>query len=112
MSGIRAESFNHVAIRVSDMRRSADWYVEHLGMEAVGETGNHIFLKLAGGQVLALFRAGDPSEVGGGLHHIALNLPPEEKERAYEDLRKKGFPLERRGPSLGFPDPDGYWIHF
>ena len=112
MSEIKVESFNHVAIRVSDMRKSADWYVEHLGMEEIGKSGNHIFLKLAGGQVLALFQANDPGEIGAGLHHMALNLPPDEKERAYEVLREKGFSLKHRGPSLGFPDPDGYWIHF
>jgi len=28
-----AQSFNHVAIHVSDMRSSADWYIETLRMQ-------------------------------------------------------------------------------
>ena len=112
MSDINVESFNHVAIWVSDMRRSADWYMEHLGMEEVRASDRHIFLKLGSGQVLALFQATDSTQVGSGLHHLALDLDSSEKEHAYEILRKKNVSLEQRGPSLGFADPDGYWIHF
>ena len=33
MSSIKAEGFNHVAIWVSDVRKSADWYIDNLGLE-------------------------------------------------------------------------------
>ena len=33
MAKIEAQGFNHVALWVSDMRRSADWYIELLGLE-------------------------------------------------------------------------------
>ncbi|MBT3271239.1 VOC family protein [Candidatus Poribacteria bacterium] len=75
-------------------------------------SGNHIFLRLAEGSVLALFQASDEAQVGSGVHHLALNLPPREQEAALERLRNEGVELSRRGPSLSFQDPDGYWIHF
>ena len=112
MSDINVESFNHVAIWVTDMRKSADWYIEHLGLQEARASERHIFLTLGGGQVLALFQASDSAKVGGGVHHLALNLSPGDQERALEILRQKNVTLERRGPSLGFADPDGYWIHF
>ena len=112
MERIQAQSFNHVAIWVSDLRKSANWYIEHLGMEENRVSVNHIFLKLASGEVMALFQATDPKQIGSGVHHLALNLPAEEKERALELLRQREIPLEKRGPSLSFQDPDGYWIHF
>ena len=112
MAEIEVQGFHHVAIRVSDMRKSADWYIEHLGMKEASVSDNHIFLKLSKGQVLALFQASDPKQVGAGIQHLALTLPPGEEEKALERLRQRGFPVERRGPSFGFPDPDGYWIHF
>ena len=112
MEQIEAQSFNNVALWVSDIRKSADWYIEHLGLEEASASGNHIFLRLASGGVLALFQASDPKQIGSGLHHIALNLPGGQKERALETLRQRDIPLEKRGPSLNFQDPDGYWIHF
>lgn len=112
MAQIEAQSFNHVAIWVSDVRKSADWYIEHLGLEEARASENHIFLRLASGEVLALFQASEAAQIGAGLHHIALNLPGEQEEQALETLRQRNIPLERRGPSLSFQDPDGYWIHF
>jgi catechol-2,3-dioxygenase len=112
MAQIEAQSFNHVALWVSDIRKSADWYIEHLGLEEASASGNHIFLRLESGEVLALFQASDPAQIGVGLHHIALNLPSGQQEQALESLRQRDIPLERRGPSLSFQDPDGYWIHF
>lgn len=112
MTEIEVQSFNHVAIWVSDMRKSADWYIEHLGMKEASVSGNHIFLRLVDGQVLALFQASEPKQVGSGVHHIALNLPAGQKEKALETLRQRNIPLQSRGPSLSFQDPDGYWIHF
>ena len=112
MTKIEAQSFNHVAIWVSDIRISANWYMEHLGMEAASASENHIFLRLASGEVLALFQASDPKQIGAGVHHLAFNLPSGQEEQALETLRQRNIPLQRRGPSLSFQDPDGHWIHF
>jgi len=112
MKPIQVQSFNHVAIWVTDMRKSATWYTELLGMEVKSETDDHIFLKLGSGEVLALFQASDPARVGSGVHHIALTLSPGEKEKALETLRQRNIPRVQRGPGLNFQDPDGYWIHF
>ena len=112
MAKIEAQGFNHVALWVSDMRRSADWYIELLGLEEARVSDHHIFLRLPSGEVLALFEASEPKQIGSEVHHLAFNLPSGEVEKALETLRQQDVPLEERGPSLSFQDPDGYWIHF
>ena len=112
MSSIKAEGFNHVAIWVSDVRKCADWYIANLGLEEVRAAENRIFLRLANGEVLALFQASDPTQIGTGVHHLALDLAHGTEEEALDTLRKRNIPLTRRGPSLSFQDPDGHWIHF
>ena len=112
MSSIKAEGFNHVAIWVSDVRKSADWYIANLGLEEVRVAENRIFLRLANGEVLALFQSSDPAQIGAGVHHLALDLHDGTEEEALDTLRQRNIPLTRRGPSLSFQDPDGHWIHF
>jgi len=107
-----AQSFNHVALWVSDIRKSADWYIEILGMAEVTATEDHIFLKLANGQILALFKVSCSKEKGADLHHVAMDLPKGQVEAAHETLRRRNIPLKQRGPNLSFQDPDGNWIHF
>jgi catechol 2,3-dioxygenase-like lactoylglutathione lyase family enzyme len=112
MASIEAQGFNHVAIWVSDVRKSADWYIAHLGLEEASGSENRIFLRLANREVLALFQASDPAQIGAGVHHLAFNLPDGAEEKALDTLRQRNIPLTRRGPSLSFQDPDGHWIHF
>jgi len=112
MPEITAQSFNHVALWVKDVRKSADWYVEYLGLQEASASEHHIFLKLAEGEVLALFETSDTDKIGIGVHHLAFNLPNQQEISALETLRQQNIPLLQRGPNLSFQDPDGYWIHF
>ena len=82
------------------------------GWKRASGSENRIFLRLANGEVLALFQASDPAQIGAGVHHLAFNLPDGAEEKALDTLRQRNIPLTRRGPSLSFQDPDGHWIHF
>jgi catechol 2,3-dioxygenase-like lactoylglutathione lyase family enzyme len=112
MPKITAQSFNHVAIWVKDVRKSADWYIQKLGLREVSASEHRIFLKLADGGVLALFETLDTDRIGKGVHHLAFNLTSQQEESALEILRQQNIPLQQRGPNLSFQDPDGHWIHF
>ena len=112
MVSIEAQSFNHVAIWVSDVRRSADWYIANLGLEEVSAAENFIFLRLTNGEVLALFQTSDPMQIGAGVHHLAFDLAHGTEEEALDTIRQRDIPLTWRGPNLSFQDPDGHWIHF
>jgi catechol 2,3-dioxygenase-like lactoylglutathione lyase family enzyme len=108
MSEINITGINHVALWVRDLKRSAAWYQEVLGMAEAHGDDRHVFLK-AGDQVLALFQAPEGQEIGGP-HHVALSLPPGEKPRAEAALRARGIEVtSERGH---FHDPDGHRLHF
>ena len=112
MPEITAQSFNHVALWVKDVRKSADWYIEHLGLQEASASEYRIFLKLVDGGVLALFETSETDKIGKGVHHLAFNLTSQQEVSALETLRQRNIPLHQRGPNLSFQDPDGHWIHF
>jgi len=107
-AAIRASGFDHVAIWVSDLPTSVEWYQRVLGLTVAHGDDRHVFLRV-GGEVLALFQAG-PERAVTGPHHVALRVP--DVEAALEAVRAQGIIPTPRGPSLGFADPDGHWIHF
>ena len=51
MPKITAQSFNHVVLCVKNVRKSADWYVKHLGLQEASASEYRIFLELADGGV-------------------------------------------------------------
>ena len=94
---------NHLALRVSDVKRSRDFYQKHLGLPVVRETSSNCFLGL-GQNFLALFQNPNP-----GLDHYCLSIKDYEVGAVTEELRRQG--LNPRQPSgsqrVYFDDPDG-----
>lgn len=64
--------FDHVDLRVKDLEKTRRYFVEQLGMDVLGESGDHCYL-LFGDQVLGLHLAKD-DEIVGGVDHIALRV--------------------------------------
>jgi len=106
-AAIQAQGFDHVAIWVRDLSASVEWYQRVLGLPIAHGDDHHVFLRV-GDEVLALFQAdGTPA---GGPHHLAIRVP--DVERALDSVRTHGIEPRKSGPSLGFADLDGNWIHF
>jgi catechol 2,3-dioxygenase len=119
----RIGKIGHVALYVSDMERSAQFYTQILGFEvteaiAPGRLpGGAIFLRCnADHHGIALFQATADNPAGSGLHHIALEVPTlDELVRLREHLRVNQVPIDmdgRRGAGVQlvveFRDPDGH----
>ncbi len=113
------EGLDHVAISVSDMERSVQWYVEVLGLERqhtdVWDGVPQFVGKGATG--IAIFPARDagdgpdrPSRVG--LRHFALRADRANFLRAQEELKARGIDFEFEdheiAHSIYFRDPDGF----
>jgi len=62
-STLKAVEVNHIALAVTDVSRSRDFYVRHLGLEVARESPNSCFLT-CGNQFVAMFRSGE-----AGLDH-------------------------------------------
>lgn len=96
-----AKGIDHVALRVTDVARSRDFYREHLGLQPTSCSASQCFLD-CGPDFLALFRGETP-----GLDHYSFAIDGYDPGRAVDTLRAAGLSPDRRGNRVYFPDPDG-----
>jgi catechol 2,3-dioxygenase-like lactoylglutathione lyase family enzyme len=101
-STFRVIGLNHGALRVTDIPRSRDFYVEHLGARVIRESETNCFLALGANHFLGLFRRDS-----GGLDHLCFTIDDYDPDRAEETLRAAGFTPHRNQDRVFFPDPDG-----
>jgi len=101
-STFRGGGLNHIAIRVTNVRRSRDFYQKHFGMPVLHEEKANCFLGL-GRNFLTLFENQKP-----GLDHFCIAIEDFKAEAVMDQLNRQG--LKPRRPSgtdrIYFPDPD------
>lgn len=101
-STFEAVGLHHIALGVSDVARSRDFYIRHLDLEVASEwLPNQCFLD-CGPNFVALFRSSTP-----GLHHYAYAIPDYDQRQAAERLRAAGLDPRLEGGRIYFDDPDG-----
>jgi lactoylglutathione lyase len=117
-------TFNHIALHVSDLQKSTDFYNGILGLPVVVPPftqGRHCWLSLGGSHTLHLIMDDEPQMEKYKIHHFCLSVPDINDAVAllkkhhiyFEDWH--GMPNQifvRRDGILQiyFTDPDGYWI--
>ncbi|HEY3708595.1 MAG TPA: VOC family protein [Amycolatopsis sp.] len=111
---------HHTALISSDVERTIAFYQDILGFPLTELFENrdypgssHFFFDVGNGNALAFFDLpgldlGPYAEVLGGLHHLALSVPPERWAELRGRLDDAGvaYQLESK-TSIYFPDPDG-----
>jgi catechol 2,3-dioxygenase-like lactoylglutathione lyase family enzyme len=102
-STFKGVGLNHIAVRVADVRRSREFYQEHLGLPLIRESETSCFLKM-GDEFLTLFRNERP-----GLDHYCVAIDNFKPDEVMSKLNRRG--LKPRRPTgtdrIYFPDPDG-----
>ena len=114
------EGIDHVAMSVSDVERSAQWYINVLSFERRHEgmwEGTPVFIG-KGTTAIALFPAHSnktsTSDQRGGarMHHLALRANRKNFLAAQEELKQRGIQFEFQdheiSHSIYFSDPDGH----
>jgi catechol 2,3-dioxygenase-like lactoylglutathione lyase family enzyme len=102
-STFQATGLDHVALNVSNVPRSRDFYIKHLGLKVLRESGeDNCFLGNGNGFFLTLFRGEHP-----GLNHYCYAIRGYNAEGAEEKLKAAGLKPRREGSRVYFPDPDG-----
>lgn len=96
-------SINHIALRVTDVQRSRDFYQKHFGLPVIRESRSDCFLGI-GKNFLALFQRQNP-----GLDHYCLAIKNFSVDAVIDQLKEQGLtPSRPRGTDrVYFPDPDG-----
>ena len=97
----KAVSVDHIALSVTDIPRSRDWYMEHLGLTVQSESDTQCFLDV-GDDFLALFKGDTP-----GLHHYSFGIRNYDQQENARKLREAGLTPKLRGARTYFDDPDG-----
>jgi catechol 2,3-dioxygenase-like lactoylglutathione lyase family enzyme len=115
---VKLEGLDHIALAVSDVGASVNWYVEVLGLERQHEgswDGVPTFVG-KGTTGIALFPAGAAKALSGKddparILHFAWRADRENFQRAQRELKERGiaFHFEHHGiaHSIYFRDPDG-----
>lgn len=113
----------HVALYVADIKSSTKWYQDVLGFEVSDAyedgmmPGGAAFLRCnPDHHGVALFKATETNPAGGGLHHIAFEVPTlDDVVRARTHLREHNVRIDfdgrrRAGVQIAveFRDPDGH----
>ncbi len=115
-----AGGVHHVALLSSDVERTVRFYQDVLGFPLTDifenrdyKGSNHFFFDIGHGNLLAFFDfpgldLGPYAEVLGGLHHIAISVPPERWAHLKGKLDAAGMSYhEASGSSIYLADPDG-----
>ncbi len=97
----QAKSLDHIALRVTDVPRSRDFYRDRLGMTVTRDSESSCFLDFERG-FLALFRGDEPS-----MDHYCYGIEGYNVQAAEEKLRAAGITPRVTGNRIYFPDPDG-----
>ncbi len=113
----------HVALYVTDVARSTQWYKDVLGFEVSDAyeddmmPGGAAFLRCnRDHHGVALFKASEKNPAGAGLHHMAFEVPTlDDVVRARAHLHKHNVEVDfdgrrRAGVQIAveFRDPDGH----
>src|SRR5215471_1220808 len=105
-STFQGTNLNHIAIRVSDVQRSRDFYQKHFGLPVIHEAETNCFLGL-GKNFLTLFQNQTP-----GLDHFCIAIQEFKADAVVEELKRQGLKPNRPSGSdrVYFPDPDGLTV--
>src|SRR5512132_816785 len=102
-STFKGVGLNHIAIRVTDIRRSREFYQKHLGLPLIRESESACFLKM-GDEFLTLFKNERP-----GLDHYCVAIDNFKPDAVMSELNRQGLKPKRPTGTdrIYFPDPDG-----
>jgi catechol 2,3-dioxygenase-like lactoylglutathione lyase family enzyme len=99
-----AVEFNHMALSVSDVGRSREFYQMLLGLPVISQGAANTFLGM-GKNFLALFGTSP-----AGLNHYCYSIRDYEVGRVVHALESKGLRPRRTANRVYFPDPDGLTV--
>jgi lactoylglutathione lyase len=100
-----ATGLDHIALDVTDVARSRDFYAKHLGLRVIRGDDRALFMGAERDFFLTLFRAERPR-----MHHYCYSIRNYTADEAVQKLADAGLRPDRTGNRVYFPDPDGLTV--
>ena len=97
-----AKALDHIALAVTDVARSRDFYLKHLGLTIRSDNSPSSCFLNCGDEFVALFRHGE-----GGLDHYCYAIDDYDAGDAVRRLKAVGLKPRRVSNRVYFDDPDG-----
>src|SRR5262245_28425947 len=97
-----ARGLDHIALDVTEVPRSRDFYAEHLGLSVIRGDDNSLFMGTGNNVFLTLFRAKKAA-----WNHCCYGIADYSATAAVEKLRAVGIEPIREDDRVYFLDPDG-----
>ena len=115
---VKTLGLTHLALTVSDLERSFQFYHDVFGMLAVYRQPQFIQAQTPGARdVLVLEKGTDDVGISGGIKHFGFRLADaRDIDRAVSTIERAGGKVKDRGefvpgePYVFFTDPDGYEV--
>ena len=104
-STFRSRGLNHVALRVTDLARSRDFYRAHLGLGVLRDSPRNCFMSAGDNHFVALF-LGERSE----MDHYCYTIEGYGADRVFEKASEAGLEPRRAENRVYFDDPDGLTV--
>ncbi len=103
-STFEAVGLNHIALNVSNVPRSREFYKQHLGLKVLRQSPSNCFLG-CGDHFVALFQDAEP-----GLDHYCYSIKDYKPEEVVKKLNTVGLKPRRHSNRVYFDDPDGITV--
>ena len=103
-AGFKSTGLNHIALRVTDVARSRDFYIKHLGMAIAHDSSPDNCFLIFGNAFAALFKGDAPA-----MDHVCFAVDNYNVADAEKKLKALGLdPEQPKGTNrIYFKDPDG-----
>lgn len=97
-----AVTVNHIAISVSDLRRSKEWYCQTFGLRVIQESEQSVLLGF--GDSMLVLR---PDADAGTISHFMFGIGQFDAATLEARLREQGLEPQKDSDSFHIRDPDG-----
>ena len=107
-STFKATELNHIALRVTDVLHSREFYKQHLGLTVTRDGGErNCFMNCGRNNFVALFKGDEPR-----MDHYCYSIEDYNVDVAERKLRDEGIEprVVRSDGRIYFPDPDGLTV--
>lgn len=117
-------TFNHVAIFVTDLKRTGEFYTEVIRLDTIPEPfhdGKHIWFDIGFGRQMHVIKGAEKEKEYFQNNHLCFNTPDvvgftkilEKKSIPWVDAKGNPYKITTRVDGVlqvFLKDPDGYWI--